>query len=243
MQLIDAHIHLDQPDLIQVLCDHQISATINCDSPAEFKQNSLLTSDNPRLMLSAGIHPWKVDQVTFEEMLPVLKKVPVIGEIGLDNVWTKNSLVLQQSLFEKQLSYAKKAHKPVIIHTKGVEEITYKILKKFPNTYLIHWYSSSWGVEQFLELGCYFSIGPSFQNESSVQKLMQMIPLDRVLIESDGLTSIRWALDHDFSVAEYVPFMEMMVQNLAQIHGLTPMQMSIQLQSNLQSFWNHSHLF
>lgn len=237
LQIIDAHTHADNSDFIQMLQTDQVYATINCASPREFNDHFKAIGDSKRLLLSAGIHPWKVNQIQWNEMQPIFDQVPIIGEIGLDNVWTTNPVELQKVIFKKHLSYALQSQKPVIIHAKGQELETLKILKTYPNRYLIHWYSSERYVQDFLNLGCYFSIGPSFETEASVQKLLYMIPFDRVLIESDGLESIAWALNRPFKIKSYAPFMESMIERLAQVHHVPVLKMEQQLIQNLHSFW------
>lgn len=215
----------------------KIYATINCATPTEFTRNQAWVGRSQRLRLSAGIHPWQVDQVTWAAMAPFLTQVPIIGEIGLDNVWTKNDLQLQQQVFTKQLAYAEQVHKPVIIHTKGMEQETLRILKTYFNTYLLHWYSSTEYIEDYLDLGCYFSIGPSFASEASVHYLLSAVPLDKVLLESDGMASIAWALNQELPLSAYPQILSSGVQALSQVHHIAPAAVATQLVANLQHFW------
>lgn len=237
MQLIDANTHADDQQFVRLLKREKVYATLNCDSPTAFEQNRAWVGRSRRLKLSAGIHPWQVDQVSWSAMAPILAQVPVVGEIGLDSVWTKTDLQLQQQVFTKQLAYAEKAHKPVIIHTKGQEKETLRILKAYFNTYLLHWYSSTEYIEDFLDLGCYFSIGPSFATEESVHYLLQALPLDKVLLESDGMASIAWALSRELPLSAYREQMSTGIQALSRIHHLAPAKVAAQLVANLQRFW------
>lgn len=237
MQLIDAHTHVDNRQFVRLLKREKVYATLNCGSPAEFEQNQAWVGRNRRLKLSAGIHPWQADQMKWSDMAPILKQVPVVGEIGLDNVWTKLPLQLQQQVFTKQLAYAEKAHKPVIIHTKGQEKETLRILKTYFNTYLLHWYSSTEYIEDFLDLGCYFSIGPSFATEESVHYLLQALPLNKVLLESDGMAGMTWALSRELPLSAYPEQMSTGIQALSRIHHLAPVKVAAQLVANLQRFW------
>lgn len=237
MQLIDAHTHTEEQSYVRLLKREKIYATINCGTPAEFTRNQSWVGNSRRLRLSAGIHPWQVDQVAWTDMALILAQVPVIGEIGLDNVWTKTDPQLQQQIFTKQLAYAEQAHKPVIIHTKGMEQETLRILKTYFNTYLLHWYSSTEYIEDYLALGCYFSIGPSFATEESVHYLLNAVPLNRVLLESDGMDSIAWALNQELPLSAYPRIMDSGIQALSQAHHVAPNQVAAQLVDNLQRFW------
>lgn len=66
---------------------------MNCDSVAEWNVNQAWLHHQKRdatsALLPAGIHPWKVNQVGFETMGLYLQQAPIVGEIGLDTVWTK----------------------------------------------------------------------------------------------------------------------------------------------------------
>ncbi|PWG00474.1 TatD family hydrolase [Levilactobacillus bambusae] len=237
MLLIDAHTHIETDDMVNQLQQTNSYATLNCASPVEFKRNLSWTLGYDRIKLSAGIHPWSVESVTWSAMQPIMAQVPVIGEVGLDNVWTKNSVVQQKNVFEHQLAYAREVSKPVIIHTKGLELETLKLLRKYPNTYFIHWYSSPAYVSEFLKLGCYFSIGPSFATEASVKQLIQLVPREKVLVESDGLESLAWALDQPVDINDYQPFMIKMIQTLADRHHISIDAMGQQLVANINRFW------
>ena len=93
--LSDAHCHLDGSQSLALLQqEHTILTIINCDSPEEWEKNRrLATSKNQ--VLSYGIHPWKADSYTFAHVELFLKKARIIGEIGLDNIWTNVPLSTQ----------------------------------------------------------------------------------------------------------------------------------------------------
>ncbi len=140
--LSDAHCHLDGSQSLALLQqEHTILTIINCDSPEEWEKNRrLATSKNQ--VLSYGIHPWKADSYTFAHVELFLKKARIIGEIGLDNIWTNVPLSTQKRVFEQQLAFAAINKKPVVLHTKGCEKEILSYIQAYPNHYLIHWYSS-----------------------------------------------------------------------------------------------------
>ena len=99
--LIDGHCHLaGSTELAQRQQKYQILTILNCDSPEEWEENQRLTKEGGLQLLSFGVHPWKADQYRFEAVLPYLEKANIIGEIGLDSVWTEVPLATQLTIFE-----------------------------------------------------------------------------------------------------------------------------------------------
>ena len=236
---IDAHCHLEgNPALVTQQQQEKMMSLINCQSPAEFEINHALTKASTNHYLSAGIHPWYVRQGTFREMLPIFELVPVIGEIGLDNLWTDIPLSEQRPLFSAQLEYAAAKQKPVILHTKGCEEEILKTIKTYPNTYLVHWYSTSLWQADYLELDCYFTIGPDLETNPHVAKLAKRIPLNRLLIESDGLNALSWAHNQSLKESDYLPALAKSYQLICQWRGLELEELKELVAENFRTFLN-----
>lgn len=145
---------------------------------------------------TAGLHPWYADQYTVQDMEPYIRRCPVVGEIGMDSVWCRVPLPVQEQVFREQLAMACILKKPVILHTKGQEKAIASILKEYPNRYLVHWYSCEEYLEEYLALDCYFSVGPDVWWNPAVAQAAKRIPRDRVLVETDGLGAVQWAYEN-----------------------------------------------
>ncbi len=148
-------------------------------------------------MLSFGIHPWESAKYDPDEYEDIYKSVSIIGEIGLDSVWTDIPLDIQRRVFREQLEIASSLKKPVILHTKGCESEIAEMLRGFDQPVLIHWYSGSIDVlRSFIERGCYFTLGPDayFQETDNglINAMLSLVPRERLLTETDGLESIFW---------------------------------------------------
>ena len=113
----------------------------------------------------------------------------------MDSVWCQVPLKIQEEKFRQQLELAEKAGKPVILHTKGQEKQVASIIRQYPNRYLVHWYSCEDYLEEYLDLDCWFSVGPDVWWNPAVQKVAGVVPLDRLLVETDGLAAVRWAME------------------------------------------------
>ncbi|MBO0482073.1 TatD family hydrolase [Candidatus Enterococcus courvalinii] len=237
--LIDGHCHLaGSAELAQQQQKYQILTILNCESPEEWEENRRLTKEGRLQMLSFGVHPWKADRYQFEEVLPYLEKANIIGEIGLDNVWTQVPMSRQLTIFEQQLAYAMEHQKPVVLHTKGCEAEILSLIKKYPNRYLIHWYSSMALQEAYIELGCYFTIGIDLMRNHAVKELAKKVPLDRLLIETDGLAAIEWALGQKVKVEDYVLIVTNHLQSLAELRTIKSPILAEKMAKNLQTFLN-----
>lgn len=189
--LTDAHAHIGSDAELEERLSRGILSLLCISSPRE--ADFLLSRPQPFLIPTAGIHPWNAAAYSIKEMEPILTACPVIGEIGMDSVWCDTPLPAQEDAFRRQLSLAGHQKKPVILHTKGEEARIASILKEYPGRYLVHWYSCDRYLEDYLALDCYFSIGPDVFWNPAVRAVAERVPLNRLLIETDGMSAVRWA--------------------------------------------------
>ena len=222
--MIDAHVHVTG-ELLPYLQNVQCIA--NADSPEEYR--FLKSSGLP--VISAGIHPWKADVTDWSAMEPILRTVPVIGEIGLDCVWCDVDMDVQRKVFCRQLKLASELGKPVILHTKGMEREILDTIRQYPNRYLVHWYSCEEYLQEYIELGCRFTVGPDVRADVAMA-----VPLDRLLIESDGLEAIAWAKERDVSAQEYPRIMSGILHETAALRRMNAEALLGQMEENLKSF-------
>lgn len=163
--------------------------------------------------LSFGIHPWQSDRWQPQEWRGYFQRVPLIGEIGMDSVWTTVPLQTQRRVFAQQLEIAADLGRPVILHTKGQEAQIAEMIRGFPGHVCVHWYSGDEkSFEEFLEMGSFFTLGPDLSeacgpaaDEGLYGRMLREIPAERLFLETDGLSSIAWMRGHG---AEDVPFAE-----------------------------------
>ena len=57
---------------------------------------------------------------------------------------------------------------------------------------MVHWYSCEDYIKDYMDLDCYFTIGPSLYKDKAVEQVAKTISLQRLLIESDGLDALAW---------------------------------------------------
>lgn len=189
--LTDAHTHIGTWEEQQEREETGILSLVCGSTPREAER--AVKMRGKYVIPTCGLHPWYGAEYQVEEMMEWMEQCPVIGEIGMDSVWCQTPLNLQEQVFRRQLKLAYEAGKPVILHTKGQEERIAGIIKEYPNRYLVHWYSCDRYPEEFLAQDCYFSVGPDVWWNPAVQQVAANVPANRLLVETDGLNSVKWA--------------------------------------------------
>lgn len=195
--LYDAHAHLGNAREQQLRETNRVRSWICATQPDEARRVECAAQENAYLTPVYGLHPWYAGQYSVEQMLPYLEKTPLLGEIGMDSVWCSVNLDQQRAVFIEQLAWAQARNLPVILHTKGQEKEIGKIIERYTMPVLVHWYSCASFLEPYLERDCYFTIGPDVAQNPAVQQVALRAPLERLLVETDGMGAVRWALGED----------------------------------------------
>lgn len=232
----DAHLHISDTAFFNEMQKQQIEGIANAASPQEYHFLKELQARYSKLKISAGIHPWQADTMDWKVMLPILQEAGILGEIGLDSVWCKTPMEKQKEVFEKQLQLAQQLHKPVILHVKGMEKEALPYLRKYPNTYLVHWYSCEDYLEDYMMLGCWFTVGPSIGEDPAVTSVAQKVPLHRMLIESDGMDALRWCEQKDIPNEAYSTYLQRSITRIAMLRHMEEASLNTQLMDNYHTF-------
>jgi TatD DNase family protein len=145
---------------------------------------------------SVGVSPSEVqnpgkDWAQIVEQSVKLPRVVAIGEIGLDyyrRFGDKNS---QIELFITQLDMAARLNMPVIIHNRDAGHDVMDILKDRlpPRGGVLHCYSEDAEyAKKALNLNLYFSFAGNltYRNARNLHETVKVLPLDRILIESES---------------------------------------------------------
>jgi len=206
MQLIDSHVHLNYEvfqqdiDLLQARWQQAgVTRLIHsCVEPGEFKSIQAIADRFSNISFSVGLHPLdahKWQDTTQQEITDLAKsdhRVVAIGETGLDYYKAENKQQ-QQEAFLAQLRVAQELDKPVIIHCRDAAGDLYDILKDFSNKQgqpkgVMHcWAGNPEETKMFLDLGFYISFSGvvTFKNAQQVQESAKIVPIEKLLIETD----------------------------------------------------------
>lgn len=152
---------------------------------------------------AVGIHPnstvnFEADTLNTLKSLAHTDKVIAIGEIGLDYHWDKSPKDTQANAFKAQLALARELELPVIIHNREASMDIMPILEEWATTLpdslksragVLHSFSAPPEIaERALEAGFYLGFtGPiTFKKANELRDIARNVPLDRILVETDG---------------------------------------------------------
>ncbi|MDY2632113.1 MULTISPECIES: TatD family hydrolase [unclassified Clostridium] len=200
---IDCHTHLDFfedkiEEAISDINDNKILTIANSMNIESYIKNKEYSKKSEFIMPCFGIHPWKAAEYKedLQELIPYIEESEIIGEIGLDYLWVedKSTFEPQRRIFYFMLEESIKRNKVISLHTKDAEEEIYEALKKYNyNKAIIHWYSGDINtLEKLIDLGCYFTISVDIGYSEKTYEVLSRIPIDKLLIETDGPTALEW---------------------------------------------------
>lgn len=200
---IDTHCHIDDErypsadEIAKNLSDDGVDYVIDIGYDVESSKTAFLTaSRNENVYFAAGIHPDGANQASVDGLLEIEKlcktdKCVALGEIGLDYHYYGYDKDEQIKAFLSQIELATAVKLPVQIHSRDCTEDMLKILRsvKLPYGGVMHCFSGSKETAvELLKLGFYLSFGGSvtFKNARNVQEVATLVPLDKILTETDS---------------------------------------------------------
>ncbi|MDR1218300.1 MAG: TatD family hydrolase [Treponema sp.] len=205
MQYFDTHAHLgliyddpiEQLMVIQESRQAGVSRLMSiCNNLYDFQQvyKNLRSSEN--VYFAVGVSPVEVqtpgrDWIQVIEQSVRLPHVIAIGETGLDYFRSSGNRKSQIELFINQLDMAAKFNLPAIIHNRNAGKDLLDVLRDRlpPRGGVLHCYSENAEyAKRALRLNLYFSFAGNltYKNAKNLHETIGVIPLDRMLIESES---------------------------------------------------------
>lgn len=201
--LIDGHTHIDQfaPEDVPGLLERAreanvrliISAGVTLDS---CRRVQLLADAHPAVYAGVGLHPadldgWLDDGVCAElRRLAGHPKVVEWSETGLDSMPRSPAYDIQHDAFRKQIRLARDLGLPLVVHSRGADEDTLRLLaEEGAGEVGGAWHYFQGGVrlaERVIELGFLISLAKPLLRIPALQEAVERIPLDRIVIETDS---------------------------------------------------------
>lgn len=203
--LTDTHTHMnadafdeDRDEAIQRAWEQGVTRIVNVGFNRETIPSSIALAEKYDFIYSTvGWHPQDAKSMQDEDLEWIESfckhdKVVAIGEIGLDYYWDKSFKEKQQQVFREQIRLARKVGLPVVIHNRDAHQDIVQILKEEKASEvggIMHCYSGSWEIAKLcLDMNFYISFGGpiTFKNAKQPKEVLQKVPLDRLLIETDA---------------------------------------------------------
>lgn len=205
--MIDSHIHLDAKVYSD---DGGVEAVIHAAhrngverfvSPAlhfeSFERLLEIQKAHPCVFPAVGIHPHEVSAERLVDLLPRLEAglekltTPIVGETGLEGHYDFTPFDHQLESLRVHIEVARVHRVPLILHCRSCEQQLYDELraKRLERPGVVHCFTGTWEwAQRFLDLGFYIGITGivTFKNAEDVAQVATRVPLDRLLVETDG---------------------------------------------------------
>jgi TatD DNase family protein len=182
-----------------------------CTTIEEFEDVHALAMAHPGIWATVGVHPENeaVHEPSADELvaLAARPKVVGIGETGLDyyrlNGRTLDDMAWQRERFRVHIEAARRSDLPIIVHTRSAADDTLRLLREHgglgpePDPYpglpplrgVLHCFTETEAVARAaLAMGFYISFSGivTFKNAADLREVARVVPLDRLLIETDS---------------------------------------------------------
>ncbi len=206
--IIDTHCHLNDQryfdDLDKVITrarEHGVKGVlIPGADPRELPRAVEICEQNENIFFSVGVHPYDLELYSEDELLKYAShpKCIAVGECGLDyfrlpkdKIEKEREKEAQKEIFIAQIKLAIKLKKPLIIHIRDASEDSKKILIEHNAKEVggvLHCYNASQILLELDKHGFYFGIGGvvTFKNAKKLVEILPQIPIEKLLIETDG---------------------------------------------------------
>ena len=169
--------------------------TIGTDLPTS-RTAVAMAEDSASVWSAVGVHPYDaalVDDAAIAELrsLAERERVVAIGEIGLDYHREGSDRAAQREAFGRQLELAADLGAAVVIHMRDAHDDVFAMLAEAgpPERLVFHCFSGGPAeAERALELGGYVSFAGnvSYRNAANLREAAAVVPLDRLLVETDS---------------------------------------------------------
>jgi TatD DNase family protein len=209
--LIDSHCHIAGPEFVEDL-DQVISRAhaagvsrafviLAADDQPELDQANQVSARWGDVRFSIGVHPHAAGKFEADpeeaarEVSRAIDAQPLsraIGEIGLDYHYDFAPREVQQQVFREQIRLAHRLKRPIVIHTREAEGDSFRILTEERASEIggvFHCFTGDRDMaRRVLDIGFHLSLAGivTFPRALELKEVARMVPLDRLLIETDS---------------------------------------------------------
>lgn len=200
MQFFDSHAHVYDTRMpggpaaaVQAARDAGVvgMVTVGCDR-ATSQAAIAVAAEHPDVWATVGLHPHEavhgVDSIV--DLLDT-PGIVAVGEAGLDYYYDHSPREVQREAFAAQIQLAHERRLPLVIHTRDAWDDTFDVLaaEGVPERTIFHCFTGGPAeAARCLDIGAYVSISGivTFKNAVELREAATLVPLDRLLIETDA---------------------------------------------------------
>ena len=195
--MIDFHCHLDLYPNARRLAD-QVAARnrftlVVTTSPRAWQATSRVFAGYDSIKVALGLHPEIVSEKAAERdlLISYACQAELIGEVGLDgSVQHRHTREQQESILAAVLSESERCGGKILsVHSRNAAGRVLHHIERHcrASVPVLHWFSGT--IEETrraVAMGCWFSVGPAMLRGAKGRRILDELPIDRVLPETDG---------------------------------------------------------
>jgi len=209
--MIDSHCHIAGPEFaddLDKVVERARGAGVTrafvilaADDEPELAQAEKVSERWSDVRFSIGVHPHAAGKFSSdpEEAGRLVGRAitaqplgRAVGEIGLDYHYDFAPRDVQQQVFREQIRLAHSLKRPIVIHTREAEDDTFRILAEERASEIggvFHCFTGDRDMaRRALDIGFHLSLAGivTFPRALELKEVARMVPLDRLLIETDS---------------------------------------------------------
>jgi len=194
--MIDTHCHVDlypDPAAVVASCERQRLHTIAVTNlPSHYQIGLEHVAGCRYVHLALGFHPLAKARSRRRELLlfeELASEASYIGEIGLDlSPEGYRTIAQQEEVLRVVLGCVKGRACFLTLHSRRAEDQVLSLLAEFEVApAVLHWFGGSVdALDRAIEHGHYFSANPAMVRSDRGRELIERMPPERVLTETDG---------------------------------------------------------
>ena len=237
---VDSHCHLSFEGLAERIDEVRAAmaeakvdrALVICTTLEEFERVHGLATTHDNFWCTVGVHPDNegVREPSVEDLIERsrLPRVLAIGETGLDyyrlGERSVTDMQWQRDRFATHIHAARATSLPLVVHTRSASVDTLALLREEGGGAVggvFHCFTETAEVARAaLDLGFFISFSGilTFRNAADLREVARLVPLDRMLIETDSPYLAPVPFRGRPNQPSYVPYV---ARQVAELRGLT----------------------
>ena len=237
---VDSHCHLSFEGLAERIDEVRAAmaeakvdrALVICTTLEEFERVHGLATTHDNFWCTVGVHPDNegVREPSVEDLIERsrLPRVLAIGETGLDyyrlGERSVTDMQWQRDRFATHIRAARATSLPLVVHTRSASVDTLALLREEGGGAVggvFHCFTETAEVARAaLDLGFFISFSGilTFRNAADLREVARLVPLDRLLIETDSPYLAPVPFRGRPNQPSYVPYV---ARQVAELRGLT----------------------
>jgi len=252
MRLVDTHIHLYSEEyrdnlnkIVNEAAEEGVEAILCVAEDLETCRKTIEVSRKfDGVFPALGMHPWtainnyqELDEVV-RYIVENIDEIVAIGEVGLDKKYDsgEKGWDRQVQVFRRMVEVALEYGRPLNIHSRRAAKDVLEILRVYNvEKAHFHWFTDDESIlREVVSEGYYVSFTPSITYSKRMQRMARLVPINQLLIETDGPVPFYGELKGKLTEPKHV---KLVLLKLAEIHGMEPEKLSDIIYSNFRRLY------